>query len=56
MEDLRDYVAFRKQLIQGVCDEAVIQSIAHDIAIIHRDTHIGKLDPSDFAVLKQQFG
>ena len=55
MQDLKKYKDFRNELIEGKCNESIVQKIARDIALVHRGTHIATLERNTFRSLLDEF-
>ncbi|XP_041363738.1 methylthioribose kinase-like [Gigantopelta aegis] len=55
MEYLDDFHVYRNELMSGLLDKDITKKIARDIAIIHRDTHVGKIGESALKQLDEKF-
>ena len=55
MEDLRGYEILRKPLMKGEFSIDIASSIANNLAIVHRETHVAKLNKDEFSALEKEF-
>ena len=55
MEDLKEYMVYRKWLLAGNVDEGLARKLARDLATIHHKTHVAKLSPEAFTQLQKEF-
>ena len=55
MEDLRGYEILRKTLMKREFSLDIASSIAKNLAIVHRETHVSKLDRDDFSAMEKEF-
>ena len=55
MEDLRGYEILRKSLMKGEYSIDIASSIANNLAIVHRETHVEKLNREEFSAMEKEF-
>lgn len=55
MEDLYGYTVLRKQLMAGIFDLKIAESIARHLAAVHRETHVSKSGREHFTQLCEEF-
>ena len=55
MQDLRGYELLRKLLMKGELSLDIVVSIARNLAVVHRGTHISTIGPSAIDNLNKEF-
>ena len=55
MQDLRGYELLRKLLMKGELSLDIVVSIARNLAVVHRGTHISTIGPSAIDTLNKEF-